>query len=702
MTLNQRYFVVVVVAILALRIFQQTHASYIPHKACEVHYKPGDVILGALYPVYYTDEYPCDGPLWVQLISMVETLTYAVEIINQRDDILKNITVGYYVRNNCGEEDVTTWTILTMLGPGGGEDFARVCPVAEYDRGNFSSEQIVGVVGTARSSTSFLAAKTAAIYDTPIISYWATSDEFSNSQRFPYFLRTVAPDKFQVGAIMDVLLHYNWKYIALFYSVDSYGVHGARQIQTQAEDLDICIAVNLPVSNYPSDNELRDIANKLIENDKVSVIVIFSLWRPAYGVLQAVLEHDMPQTYTFIASDGWGGDLILEMQEEPFSSLQHGSIFVRQYPPPNHDLRAYLKQLPDNQHLASQWYRDVLLEIKETHGCDDDDWSDCPIPEAVNEMTIINSVNAFAYALQASIDAECPNGNNSDASTPICEEALDGVTYLKHLLDVSFDDGIGGTFEFDENGDTSGEYLYQSWQPGVDGVYQMVDVGNWDPTNAVNKLHIDEDKQDWNSLTGDIPKSLCVEECGPGTIAVPLKKKCCWGCEPCADHAIVVNASSCMACSVLEWPDDDTRTQCIMIRPDYITLSDPIIMTIVIVSALGLFLCGLATVGILLKRNHPLIKATSRELSCVNLFGLATACVASLLTILRPSAISCTVSEICISLCFSLMFAPILLKVNRIWRIFQQGSKSVKRPRFVGPKQQLILTAVVISIQVSM
>ena len=93
----------------------------------------------------------------------------------------------------------------------------------------------------------------------PVVSYTATSDELSNAERFPYFLRTVPPDKFQVGAIVDILLHFNWKYVALFYSIDTYGIHGARQIQTLSEENDICIATSIPVASSLTASEIKDI-----------------------------------------------------------------------------------------------------------------------------------------------------------------------------------------------------------------------------------------------------------------------------------------------------------------------------------------------------------------------------------------------------------------------------------------------------------
>ena len=653
----------------------------IPDRACEVYSQSGSVIIGGIFPIYRTvGSVPCDGTYWVSLISLAESMRYAIRLVNERQDILPNVTLGFSIRNNCGEEDVTVWTMTTMVSPLAGTDYNNWCDGYQQE----DPAKIIGVVGTTRSSTSYLAAKVATVYNIPLVSYWATSDELSDTRRFPTFFRTIPPDKFQVQAIIDLLLHFEWKYIALFYSVDPYGLHGARQIWTLAEESDLCIAVNLPVSNNPSKSELKGIADKLFENDKITVIVIFSLVEAANMVQRAIMEYNINRKFTFIGSDGWGGDLY---NDEDTQELLHGSLFIRLFEQPNKDFRKYYRQLPNNQHLASRWYRELLQIIKEEHNCTD--WDSCPIPDAYNEIAVMNSVFALATALHDSIRSNC----HSDF---FCEEAIHGNTYLDHLRNVSFN-GPGGRFRFDKNGDTSGKYQIKSWQLDH-GVYKMVDVGFWDPEKPVDHLQVDKDIIQWNGMTGLVPISLCVDTCAPNEIAVPLKKKCCWGCQRCPGHAIIVK-DSCEECPLFEWPSNNF-TQCIPIYPDYVDIPNPIVLANLVVSSFGILLCVSAFLGISVYRHHKLIKAASIELSCVNLTGLTMACLASLSTILRPSSVSCRVSECLISLSFSLIFAPILMKVNRIWRIFQASGNSVQHPRFVKPKEILAITGTIVLIQV--
>lgn len=47
------------------------------------------------------------------------------------------------------------------------------------------------------------------------------------------------------------------------------------------------------------------------------------------------------------------------------------------------------------------------------------------------------------------------------------------------------------------------------------------------------------------------------------------------------------------------------------------------------------------------------------------------------------------------------MYASLLVKTNRISRIFNCARKSAKRPSFISPKSQMLITGVLVAIQVS-
>lgn len=51
--------------------------------------------------------------------------------------------------------------------------------------------------------------------------------------------------------------------------------------------------------------------------------------------------------------------------------------------------------------------------------------------------------------------------------------------------------------------------------------------------------------------------------------------------------------------------------------------------------------------------------------------------------------------------CFTVVYAALLTKTNRIARIFKAGKQSAKRPSFISPKSQLVICTCLIFVQVS-
>lgn len=69
--------------------------------------------------------------------------------------------------------------------------------------------------------------------------------------------------------------------------------------------------------------------------------------------------------------------------------------------------------------------------------------------------------------------------------------------------------------------------------------------------------------------------------------------------------------------------------------------------------------------------------------------------------IAEPGAVVCAFRRLLLGLGMAITYSAMLTKTNRIYRIFEQGKRSVTPPKFISPTSQLIITAVLISVQVS-
>ncbi len=647
-------------------------------RACEKHSKPGDIMIGGLMTSYNTGEHPCIGDVHSSSVTFAEAVVYAVDLVNERNDLLPNFTLGYDIRPTCGSQDVTLGSMLSLIKPMEESEYEKSC--RSYHTNNNYTRNAVAVVGPGRSDDSVMAATVGRMFAVPVVSYAATSDELSNSIRFPFFFRTVPADQHQVTVMIDLLEHYNWKYVGLLYGLDSYGIHGSQQFSALAESAGICIAVNMAVSSLTSKSELSEMASSLQRHEKMTVFVIFTYNEVARIIFQMIKDYNIDRRFVFIASDALiydESDTILQ----DYYDLLVDSIFI-EFQNQASNFQAHYEGLMYDQERATPWYKKKLDEVVRHDNCTDLNLCSIPQPHPIAGPTI-DAVHAVAFALNATIHADGTYVN--------------GWALRQNLLNVSFIMNGNRSFEFDTNGDVNGRYELIMWQRGNDSKFKRVHIGSWSATSR-SRLNLEE--MVWGNQS--VPISLCVEKCMPGYIQVPLEKKCCWVCQRCNDYAVVMktdNDTKCKDCPNTHWPNANF-TECLPIKPSYLEYRDVVFILSVAGSVLGIILTILAVCGFFVHADHPLIKASSPSLCFINLAGLIFLCLSVFLTLFQPTNVTCIVLEICISTSFCVTFTPVLLKVNRIWRIFslELGDKL----RLASTQSQMVISSISIGSLVSM
>lgn len=68
--------------------------------------------------------------------------------------------------------------------------------------------------------------------------------------------------------------------------------------------------------------------------------------------------------------------------------------------------------------------------------------------------------------------------------------------------------------------------------------------------------------------------------------------------------------------------------------------------------------------------------------------------------IAEPGVLVCAFRRLLLGLGMAITYSAMLTKTNRIYRIFEQGKRSVTPPKFISPASQLIITFILISVQV--
>ena len=187
--------------------------------------------------------------------------TMALDEINNSSELLPNTPLLWAWRDD--DDDAGT----AILG------------AVELVQQAFDSAGVAAIIGAASSGATMAAAAVAAKFETPLLSYSATSAELSDHAAHPYFLRTAPSDAFQVEGIVGVLVHeLGYVRAAIASSLDAYGSAGreAFLLAAAAAGLEVITQVGF----YAEEEEdLSGPVRRLVEAD-ATVIVLFS---PAAG-----------------------------------------------------------------------------------------------------------------------------------------------------------------------------------------------------------------------------------------------------------------------------------------------------------------------------------------------------------------------------------------------------------------------------------
>lgn len=209
------------------------------------------------------------------------------------------------------------------------------------------------------------------------------------------------------------------------------------------------------------------------------------------------------------------------------------------------------------------------------------------------------------------------------------------------------------------------------------------------------------EEMQWSGGDHKFPESVCSFPCESGERKKMVKGvPCCWHCELCDGYQYVMDEFTCDTCPFDMRPFKN-RTGC---RPTPIIKlewSSPWAIIPVFLAILGI----LATTGVIVTfvrfNDTPIVRASGRELSYVLLTGIFLIYLITFLMIAEPSVVVCAFRRLLLGLGMCISNAAMLTKTNRIYRIFEQGKKSVTPPRFISPASQLIITFILISVQVS-
>ncbi|XP_024915757.1 metabotropic glutamate receptor 7 isoform X3 [Cynoglossus semilaevis] len=536
----------------------------------------------------------------------------------------------------------------------------------------------------------------------PQISYASTAPELSDDRRYDFFSRVVPPDSFQAQAMVDVVKAMGWNYVSTVASEGSYGEKGVDAfMQLSREAGGICIAQSVKVPHDNSPAVFDKIIRLLLDNQQARAVILFTSDEDIRGILNATKRADQVGHFLWIGSDSWGA------KNSPIQQLEDAAVGAITILPKRATISGFdayftsrtLENNRRNVWFAEYWEENFNCKLMSSSKKDDSSRKctgqerigiDSKYEQEGKVQFVIDAVYAMAHALHNMQKDLCPENSG------ICPEMeqAGGKKLLKYVRSVSFNGSAGTAVTFNRNGDAPGRYdLFQYQLNNVTGPGYHV-IGQWTETLQINM----EDLQ-WPSGEREIPSSVCSLPCRSGERKKVVKGiPCCWHCESCDGYQYQLNEFTCKLCSYNMRPDAN-RTGCQPIPITNLEWSSPWAVIPVFLAMLGIIATIFVMATFIRYNDTPIVRASGRELSYVLLTGIFLCYIITFLMIAKPDVGVCSFRRIFLGLGMCISYAALLTKTNRIYRIFEEGKKSVTPPKLISPTSQLAIASSLISLQ---
>uniref|UniRef100_A0A8C4WWC8 G-protein coupled receptors family 3 profile domain-containing protein n=1 Tax=Eptatretus burgeri TaxID=7764 RepID=A0A8C4WWC8_EPTBU len=654
---------------------------------------PGNITLGGLFPIHsrvanlnadFSSEphssacvnFNEDAFFW--MYGMI----FAIEEVN-RKEIFPGITLGYHIFDTCATTSKAVEATLTFLEEIGNR---------EVPAGQIGTSPLV-IIGDGDSAQTIPVAQILSPNSIPQISYGATSSLLSNKQRFQTFLRTVPSDVHQTQAIAKLIVHYDWKWIAIIASDDEYGKNGVANLEPMLEKYGVCIEFTLWITKNTFPHSYKT-AIEVVQASTVEVIVAFAIDSDIELLMKELASKKINKTW--VATEAWISSHLINIPEN--ADLLEGTVGfdLSSYHLDNFNvhLEKYITS-NENNFVQEYWRKQFNCEFGSHIGNISSSRPHCTESNVMNNPSVshlqdsdagyvfyaYSAVYTVVHAIKEILNCKLGEGLFADGQ---CADisTIKPWQVMKYLKNVDFNI-YGHHFKFNEDGDPYARYNLKNWQRSSNGKIVMKNVGYYfsehkstNNSEIKGNLHF-TDTLLWKRNSKKPPVAHCVSSCLPGQ-----KKRyqaftpyCCYLCISCRNgyFSNQADADNCTQCPQDYWSNVN-HTQCVRKIEDYLAWNSPLGIIFEIISAFCLCLTIFAAIIFIQHHDTPVVKASNFHICMLLLFALAC-CFLSVYTFLgKPNEWTCIARQPFFGISFSLALSCVLVKTLQVIVAFQYNN----------------------------
>ncbi|XP_076597566.1 taste receptor type 1 member 1-like [Chaetodon auriga] len=514
----------------------------------------GDYLIGGLFDIHHAigpiyrdkpEAIDCSSQLFIlSSYRRFQTMRFAIEEINNSTNLLPNVSLGYEMFDHCSDTHNFPG-ILKLISVDGliqrwGEPYKNL-------------SKVIAVVGTFSSTDALTIAPLFMSDLIPMVSYGAAASAFTEKAKFPSFLRTANSNKNIIEVIANIILHFNWRWVAFLTSDNDFGKDGMELFMKRIKDTEICLAYGRGLNTNTNYSQMF----KQIEAQRIRVIIVVALKRTAEAVIESAIQLNVTDK-VWIAGDTWS----LNKKLPKVKGIQNiGTVLgVSQAVLTIPGFDDFIYSVKSQNHCENA---EEQMFCNQVCNCSSLTAEDILALGPSYSFPVYSAVYAIAHALHNALQCGVDKCNGNITVHPymvLAELKKSNFTLLNQSI------------QFDENGDKKfGSISIVFWNHS--GIAE--DVGFYKFYPQVN-FFINTTKIQWYTK-GEVPTSLCSPECPVGHV----KKlhgihKCCFNCDICPNGTYMNSTQDpyrCIHCKETEWSTEGS-TSCKLRAVEYVPFTD--------------------------------------------------------------------------------------------------------------------------------
>uniref|UniRef100_A0A8C7UAP8 G-protein coupled receptors family 3 profile domain-containing protein n=1 Tax=Oncorhynchus mykiss TaxID=8022 RepID=A0A8C7UAP8_ONCMY len=589
----------------------------------------GDFVIGGIFPLHYNQEMPDVNytyqPTAVRFdpraFRWAQTMRLAVEEINQSEQLLPNHMLGYKIFDSCAYPLTGQRAALAMLN-GLGQAHTHMCSGAS---------PLLAVIGESGSAQSIVVSRILQPFKIPMISYFSSCACLGDRRKYPTFFRVIPNDDYQVKAMAQLLVRYDWRWVGVVRGDHEYGHFALQGLLRELKGTGVCVAYQEMIPLLYNQQRALEIIEviSLPVFSTARVVVVFS----AEGEMTPFLKDYMAQNITgiqWVASEAWvTASLFTTSEYFPYLGGTIG-FGIRQ------------GQIPG--------LRDYLQTVN-------------PRSTLIVAYNVYKAVYAIAHSLHNLLHCQAGAGPFHNRS---CAHSTNVHPWqLQHYLQELAFYISGEEVNFDLKGDSIPYYDIINWQRGSGGNMEFI----------------------------NLVVSVCSASCAPGSRKAVRRGEslCCFDCVPCDSGKISNQTDSidCTECPEDYWSNAD-GTMCIPKVVEFLS-HDAMGIALTVIAVVGACLTVSILAVFLHHRTTPIVRVNNSELSFFILLSLTLCFLCALMFIGEPTSWSCMLRHTAFSITFSLCISCILSKTLVVLAAFTAARPGNNIMKWLGPKQQRVI-----------